>query len=407
MLAHAAPAARAARARPPLQGPTYLTILPTYRCTAACRECCFESNPRHTRRVPLRRILRYIDEAADTFGTLRVVVFSGGECFLLGSDLVRGVQRAAARGLAVRCVSNGYWAVNEAAARAWMERLAEAGLRELNLSTGDDHQEYVPFDRVAMAAEAAAASGVRTLLVVEGHSGSRFRPADALAHPRLQDFIASHPRSDLLSLVQSIWIPFRDDRPLAPPSSAAAPETGGCTNVLDNLVVTPDEQLAACCGLTMEHIPEMKLGSLRRRRMGDLYRRALADFMKLWLRVEGPHAILEFARARDPLLLLPDSLPHICQACAVVHRNPAVRRVIKGAWKDKQAEILFRFHLQRRLQARALATFDRIDPSPSGIATEPSSPRGPGGRSTGAPRSPRTSPRSAKPRAAGDAHEET
>lgn len=401
-------AARAAASRGPrLHGPTHLTILPTYRCTAACRECCFESNPRHTRRIPLRRILRYIDEAVDTFETLRVAVFSGGECFLLGADLVEGVRRAAARGLAVRCVSNGYWAVNEPAARTWMERLAEAGLRELNLSTGDDHQQFVPFDRVALAAEAAAARGVRTLLVVEGHSGSRFRPADALAHPRLQGFLASHPNAGLLSLVQNLWIPFRNDRPLQPPACGAPPSEGGCANVLDNLVVTPDEQLAACCGLTMEHIPEMKLGSLRRRRMGDLYRLGLADFMKLWLRVEGPHAILDFARSRDPLLLLPDSLPHICQACAVVHRHPGVRRAVERSWREKRAEVLLRFHLQRRLQARALSTLDRLEPPPTDRWNTLLSARGPGETSAAAHRTPPPTPSSIDPGTAGGAHEAT
>jgi len=349
--AHPAP-----RAALPLRGPTHLTILATYKCTAACRECCFESNPGHVLRIPRRRLLGYIDEAADTFETLRLAVFSGGECFLLGDDLVAAVGRAARRGLAVRCVSNGYWAVNERAARRWMDRLAGAGLRELNLSTGDDHQEFVPFERVAMGAVAAAQAGVRALLVVEAHAGSRFRARQALEHPRLREFRGSHPNAHLLGIIQNVWIPFRTDRDLHPPLPAGSAPGGGCGNVLDNVVVTPDEQLAACCGLTMEHIPELKLGSLRRHRMGDLYRQALGDFLKIWLRVEGPERILQFAAARNPLIATPAGCAHMCQACVSVHRNEAVRRTLREHWREKAPEVLFRFHLMRRQDARAEET---------------------------------------------------
>src|SRR5262249_34967627 len=104
-----------------IHGPTHLTILPTYRCTAACEQCCFESNPHVQGRIPLERILGYIDQAADDFPTLRLVVFSGGECFLLRDDLDAAIARATARGLATRCVTNGYWATSPRAAR---ERIA-------------------------------------------------------------------------------------------------------------------------------------------------------------------------------------------------------------------------------------------------------------------------------------------
>jgi hypothetical protein len=334
-----------------LRGPTHLTLLPTYRCTAACRHCCFESNPTHERRIPRRRLLGYIREAADTFETLRLLVFSGGECFLLGEDLLTATRQAARRNLAVRCVSNGYWAVNERAARRRMERMAAAGLTEINLSTGDDHQEFVPFERVALAATAAARAGVRAFLVIEAHAASRFRAAQALEHPTIRRFRERSPHAGLLGLIQNVWIPFRSDEPLDAPTPAAAGGEG-CTNVLDNVVVTPDEQMAACCGLTMEHIPELKLGSLRRHRMGDLYRSALADFLKIWLRVEGPESILSFAASKQGLPC-PTTSAHMCQTCVRVHRDPGVRTALLKHWQEKKTEVLFRFHLLRELQVHA------------------------------------------------------
>src|SRR5437899_7114277 len=79
---------------PLVHGPTHLTILPTYRCTAACAQCCFESNPHVQGRIPIERILDYIDQAAGDFPSLRLVVFSGGECFLLRQDLDAAIERA-------------------------------------------------------------------------------------------------------------------------------------------------------------------------------------------------------------------------------------------------------------------------------------------------------------------------
>jgi MoaA/NifB/PqqE/SkfB family radical SAM enzyme len=107
--------------------PTTLTILPTYNCTAACENCCFGSHPGITERVPLDRILAYIDQAA-TVESMRLIVFSGGECFTLGDDLVAAVARATGHGLATRCVTNAYWASTEERALERLGALAAAGL---------------------------------------------------------------------------------------------------------------------------------------------------------------------------------------------------------------------------------------------------------------------------------------
>jgi pyruvate-formate lyase-activating enzyme len=107
--------------------PSYPHDSATYRCTAACRECCFESSPRVKGFIPAERILKYIDEAARTFPSLRVVVFSGGECFLLGKKLDAAIAQAREHGLGVRCVTNGYWAITPERARKRIQQLKAAG----------------------------------------------------------------------------------------------------------------------------------------------------------------------------------------------------------------------------------------------------------------------------------------
>src|SRR5439155_16008595 len=108
-------------------------------------------------------------------------------------DLDAAIARAAGHGLATRCVTNGYWATSARAARERVVPLYEAGLTELNFSTGDDHQKFVPYDRVVHGAVASAECGIRAIIVVEGRSGAAFTMEQALAHPLLADFMRASP----------------------------------------------------------------------------------------------------------------------------------------------------------------------------------------------------------------------
>ena len=63
--------------------------------------------------MSLRSMRCYIDAAVEAFGeTLKVVVFTGGECFLLGLRLRLAIAYASHRGLSTRVVTNGYWATS-------------------------------------------------------------------------------------------------------------------------------------------------------------------------------------------------------------------------------------------------------------------------------------------------------
>src|SRR3546814_9736847 len=67
----------------------------------------------------------------------------------------------------------------------------------------------------------------------------------------------------------------------------------GCSQVFNNVVITPHDNLSACCGLTLEHIPEMRLSKNSGNNIGHAYRSQSEDFMKYWLRVDGPYKIIE------------------------------------------------------------------------------------------------------------------
>ncbi len=93
--------------------PETLTIITTYTCNAACEECCFECNPSVKHRLSLEDMKNFINESKIRYPTLEIVVFSGGECFLLQNDLYEAIKYSTQLGLTTRCVTNGFWGRNK------------------------------------------------------------------------------------------------------------------------------------------------------------------------------------------------------------------------------------------------------------------------------------------------------
>ena len=90
--------------------PQSLTILPTYKCNAACEQCCFESNPQIKHKGSLESIKNNLESAKKAFPSLKLIVFSGGEVFLLKDKLFDAIKHARLLGFQVRCVTNAFWA---------------------------------------------------------------------------------------------------------------------------------------------------------------------------------------------------------------------------------------------------------------------------------------------------------
>src|ERR1700729_4110621 len=109
--------------------PDTLVLLTTYQCTAACDHCCVSCGPKVTKYLPFETMKDAIS-AAHRFGHFNMVCFTGGECFLLHDRLINLVKHATDKKFVTRCMTNGYWAVNEKGAKARLEPLVQAGLKE-------------------------------------------------------------------------------------------------------------------------------------------------------------------------------------------------------------------------------------------------------------------------------------
>jgi hypothetical protein len=159
--------------------------------------------------------------------------------------------------------------------------------------------------------------------------------------------------------MNNVWMPFHSDHAITQSEdtrrrlSKSSVRDGGCQNIFHTIVVTPHEQLAACCGLTMEHIPELKLGNLREHSMGELYRDQFDDFLKIWIALDGPHAIWNWASEKDSTIHIKEEAVHICHACAIIHQDPKIRAVLENHYREKIPDVMFRFSLKTRMEHKA------------------------------------------------------
>jgi Radical SAM superfamily len=327
--------------------PRSLTIIPTYRCTAQCAQCCFESNPTLSHRLSLETIKSRIDDAVNSFPDLEVVVFSGGEVFLLKDDLYAAISHAVSYGKRTRCVTNASWGKRGPHAAEVAERLINAGISEINISTGLDHQKWIPFTSIENASSALVKAGINTLVTIEADSKDSYCLYTALHSTIITELLRDYPL--LFSLQSNSWMPFHSEYDERGSGSGLAALTGGCTQLFGNVVVNPYDELAACCGLTFEHIPELKLGKLSKRTMQLLYEESFDDFLKIWIHIDGPGTIIRklFGDNADDHY---SNIRHICEACAVLHKDERLRNALKDRYKEFVPEVMARWYARITLR---------------------------------------------------------
>lgn len=327
--------------------PRTITMITTYGCTAECRQCCFESSPRVKGRLSLEEMTQSISDAKRSFPSLMVAVFSGGEATMLKGDLTAAIAHATGEGLSTRIVSNGSWGKTLASARKKAAELAGAGLKELNLSTGKDHQEWVPATSIMHCAVAAAEQGMFCLITVEADVEGNPHFRAVIEQPEVQDLV----QAKKVAIQSNSWMPFQETGDVRGGTIAKQTLRKGCGQIFDNIVVTPYREVSACCGLTLEHIPEMKLGSIKDEPASEIYRRQTDDFLKYWIHVDGPYQIIEQLLPEPAAIDLLKDVVHICQACVILHKNEEVRTRLLEKHRDFMPSVMTRFFLAKAIDA--------------------------------------------------------
>jgi organic radical activating enzyme len=334
-----------------------LSIMPTYRCTAECENCGTMSSPREKNRLHLSDMLKAIEEAANSeYGS---IVFTGGEATLVGSDLLKAIEFAVSRGLGTRVVTNAHWASSARAAERKIRSLVSAGLNEINYSTGDQHVRFVPLDNIIRAISAAVTAGLRVAVMVETVAERIITKESITQHPMYQSLINSYPGVHI-DILESPWMPLDPMKSQAYSEGMATNSFNlesrvGCDSILSTTTLQADGRLAACCGLGMRFIHELQLGRISNLTIEEADRGAENDFLKRWLRIEGPEKIIAWAAEHNPNIVWENMYAHRCQACIRLYQDPLIHEVITKNFKEKIPDILFGEWLLHHYHAKEIS----------------------------------------------------
>lgn len=346
-----------------------LSLMPTYRCNASCKSCGTLSSPHVKTRLSEEQVTSVIDEAHDA--GIDLVVFTGGEATLELGMLFAGLERAHAKGMQSRLVTNAHWASSEADTHQFLQQLRDAGLDEINFSTGDQHVRFVAVENVLRAVRGALHVGFTPAVMVETTAASKVTRAVLEENPYQVETRTLYP-GRAVKFSESPWMPLQPNRKETYPVGMAVDasnlsRTRGCDSVLDTITVQADGNIGACCGLGMRLVPELNVGKIGEKPLTAAIEEAESDVIKRWIRAEGPERILAWAAEIDPSIRWEGLYAHRCQACLRMYKDETVRKVIAEHYLEKIPDVLFAEYLLYGLQL----TLDEDPASQPEVISEP------------------------------------
>lgn len=324
-----------------------LVLSVTYRCPIRCRYCGVNAGPHRTEQMSLALIKKLIDEIK-SIGLTSLVVFTGGEPFLLGDDLYSGVEYAASRGFSTRIVTNAYWAKSPKKAKQILTRLIEIGLTEINFSCDDFHQEFIPLERIKWANEEALRVGLPALIASRGIKNSKITVEylENYFGVKLTQFQKGkeNPKNNVVNYGITVPVGWDSDKLEDKDYLYPAEENSWkrpCSSALERVVITPVGDLAICCGIGSEEFPETTFGNIHEKPLVDLLVEANDDLIVNWLALEGPFGIMRFIQRINPSIYFRDRYVNICHLCHDIFSREEIRSVLSSNVSAKAPSLSF------------------------------------------------------------------
>nr|VFJ67553.1 MAG: Radical SAM superfamily enzyme, MoaA/NifB/PqqE/SkfB family [Candidatus Kentron sp. FW] len=299
--------------------PTTLALIVTRQCTASCDHCCFSCSPKEHDTLPAEVAYKVIDSASD-IDFFKVVVFSGGECFLLEDELDELISYATRKSFRTRCVTNGYWAKTYEKAISRLRSLVDSGLSELNLSTGPFHQKYVPVKNIFYSSKAAIDLGLMTVIAIEETKDKPSQIEMFLEDEQIRSAI----NLSKLRIQKGAWIISDGNSEIRHSESLdrfSENRISGCSAILQTIAITPSADVYACCGLHIDKIPELKLGNLKCKTLSDILYSHPDDLLKMLIHTDGPERAYQIAKRFNQNTTLPVGCVHPCETCRCLYSD--------------------------------------------------------------------------------------
>lgn len=333
----------------PLIEPQAITFLTTFKCTAACENCCFQCSPKIKKYMTLTEMKKYLDLCLEKYPSIKMVVFSGGECTLLNQDLMEMISYASKKGMRTRIVTNGWWAKSYKIASTKIKEFKEVGLNEINYSTGDEHQKWIPFKNVRNAAVATIRNGLLCAINVETKDGNNFDIDKILREDKvlfsMSAFKGSSNYKSKIYIEKGIWAPIKKDckRDITYEDFKDSISFKRCEHLFSIIPINPYGEVLACCGITCESNPYLRLGNINREDIQTIYERAFDDTLKLWLYTEGPAAIAAYINKKNGIVHAQIKPSHACILCREIFNTPENLKLLRNNANEFSSRIILKY----------------------------------------------------------------
>ncbi len=320
--------------------PYTLTLLTTMRCNASCEECCFGCRPESKATMSLDQMKRYIDICCEAYPeTMRILSLTGGECMLLGEDLVKAIEYAYNKGMATTMVTNGFWGKSYRKTYQFLKRLKSIGLFDIAVSTGERNQKIETYESCRNIMVAAARLGIGTEMRISNHWGHT-------SYTKLIDKDKALLRLINSKKVKVVWWEWDDDFSNENIGNRSYPwrirpteEDKPCTSLYHSIILTPFGDVMACCGIPCARIPYMRLGNIDEEvGIKSVYERGFADALKIWIHTKGPCAILKYVYDNTDIRFRHASGSR-CMMCLEIFTNPKILPFLKESYFDWRKSI--------------------------------------------------------------------
>ncbi|HOX39920.1 MAG TPA: radical SAM protein [Candidatus Brocadiia bacterium] len=169
-------------------------ILFTYRCTIACRHCCFGcSTSRPDVVMDPEKCVRYL---GDLHELGRVIHIAGGEAMMYWPQLLKALEIAAEKGVQPHFIeSNCSFAVSDEICRERFGLFRSMGIQGMLFSADPYHQEHVPPERFIRARRIAFEFFGEQNVACSRASDDEIRalPEITRDEARLREYARKHP----------------------------------------------------------------------------------------------------------------------------------------------------------------------------------------------------------------------
>ncbi|MDR0207003.1 MAG: hypothetical protein LBI45_07090 [Bacteroidales bacterium] len=334
--------------------PRLLSLIVTDECTAARTNCCFNCSPKKGKTMTIEDMKYYIKKSIKEFKEIKVIVLTGGELFLLGiKSLVEIISYIKSLKLNSRIVSNAFWATTPKKTKGFITHLVEAGLNEINFSTGEEHQKFVKIENIINACIESVKVNLQVAVNIESHPNSNFNLTNLFDHKLFKEFFSVQENIDKIKIVKGSWMSFNNEcntnKCVENKFEPLKKNNFGCDSIFTTFSIFPSGETRSCCGLTVSKIKEFTLGNAKICNIRYLYESQYNNFINLWLKIEGPFKIMEYLSTKEPKINN-FTFEHTCQICNYLFNNKMIRGLISKYYIEKIPEVLFKYHIQKRFK---------------------------------------------------------